>query len=154
MSVETVTPDGFGKALQKLIYEESEETKLIVDEVSKTEANTVVREVKQSSAVFNKRSKKGSYKTGWRKRRDKSVSGYYMYTVYHNAPKYRLTHLLENGHAIWVWKRLPGTRSDGKQNGKAVPTGRRTSPRPHIRPVAEKSAERYFAEIKRRLTKQ
>ena len=70
----------------------------------------------------------GAYAKGWRL----SKSTFYLAPtrfVLHNATRYRLTHLLEHGHA---------TRSGG-----------RTQARPHVGPVEAKVVESYTAGAER-----
>ena len=81
----------------------------------KTVAKETVREVKKNSPTDT-----GEYKKSWGQTTVRETSGSLVISV-HNRKHYRLTHLLENGHA------LVG--------------GGRTRAQPHIAP-AEKFAER------------
>lgn len=72
--------------------------------------------------------RKGRYAKGWR--RKKTRNGY----IIHNAtPHYRLTHLLEKGHA--------------KRGGGRV------AARPHIQPVEEKMIKDYEKRVERAIKK-
>lgn len=96
-------------ALSEYTNEVREELEIAKEEV----AQEALEQLKASSPVGNR----GDYAKGWRIKRVNSVygKGY----ILHNATNYRLTHLLEKGHA----KR----------------TGGRTKAQPHIG-IVEKSA--------------
>lgn len=65
----------------------------------------------------------GSYKKGWRLKKEKGS------VIIHNKTDYQLTHLLEKGHANV--------------------NGGRTPARPHIAPVEEKIVDKYINQVKR-----
>jgi hypothetical protein len=69
----------------------------------------------------------GEYSKHWSYKRDADIKGRYKYSmvVYSKKPEYRITHLLENGHA---------KRNGGRVEGK-----------PHIKP-AEKHAKEILSE--------
>ena len=79
-----------------------------------------VKELKSTSPKRNRR-----YAGSWRKRVDKGSN--FINIKIHNAKYYRLTHLLEYGHA---------TRSGG-----------RTKAQPHIQPIEEKANQRFIKEV-------
>ena len=79
-----------------------------------------VRELKTTSPK-----RKSKYAGSWRKKVDKGSN--FINIKVHNAKYYRLTHLLEYGHA---------TRSGG-----------RTKAQPHIQPIEEKANLRFIKEV-------
>ena len=79
-----------------------------------------VRELKTTSPK-----RKSKYAGSWRKKVDKGSN--FINIKIHNAKYYRLTHLLEYGHA---------TRSGGRTNAQ-----------PHIQPIEEKSNLRFIKEV-------
>ena len=98
-----------------------------VDETSK-EAVKKLRAAKPSGS--GDYSSWDEYDAGWTYKKTKGKKGDVMSTI-HNAKKYRLTHLLEKGHA--------------KVNGG------RTRAFPHIAPVAEEAETELLDNIKRRI---
>ena len=112
--------DDLAKEIAKALTEYSDE----VAEIMEQEKSEVAKEgVKQLKATSPKRN--GSYAKGWRVK--KNGKGY----IIHNAKHYRLTHLLENGHA---------TRNGGRT--KAIP---------HIAKVESNIIERFTKNIEKRL---
>lgn len=87
-------------------------------------ANEAVKELRQANPQGSgKYGSWGKYNRGWRAVRDKKTKGKFKYDmIVHNPLHYRLTHLLEKGHAI-----VKGGRTVG--SAKAFE---------HIEPVAEK----------------
>lgn len=79
-----------------------------------------VRELKTTSPKRNSK-----YAGSWRKKVDKGSN--FINIKVHNAKYYRLTHLLEYGHA---------TRSGG-----------RTIAQPHIKTIEEKANQRFIMEV-------
>lgn len=72
----------------------------------------------------------GSYAKGWTTKNGKKVKDMYSKVAY-NKKYYRLTHLLEFGHAT--------------RNGK------RTKAIPHIRPTEEKYKKEFVEELERKI---
>lgn len=69
------------------------------------------------------------YNSGWRVMQTKTDKRYHRKATIHNATKYRLTHLLEKGHAL-------------KNGGRARAF-------PHIAPVAEKCEDELVQNIRK-----
>ena len=80
----------------------------IVEKAVEETAKETVNELR----VTSPEGKTGDYSESWKKKRDKSKMGKYRYDmiVYSAKPDYRLTHLLEYGHAV---------RRGGRKIGKA-----------------------------------
>ena len=88
-----VSADGLADALNKIL----QETKELTDEAVQTSvdktAKDVVAKTKGAAPV-----RTGEYKRGWRSKVTRRTGrGAYGRTV-HNGPRYRLAHLLQNGH--------------------------------------------------------
>ena len=81
---------------QLKIYAEA--TVEIVESAVEETAKETVNELKVTSPV----GATGDYSESWKKKRNKNARGRYRYdmTVYSEKPNYRLTHLLEYGHAL------------------------------------------------------
>lgn len=97
----------------------SEEVNQQLEKAKSVVADETVAYLKTNSPVGNR----GKYAKGWRKKRE--GTGF----VVHNATDYRLTHLLEKGHA--------------KRNGG------RTKAEPHISDAERLAIERMGVEIQR-----
>lgn len=71
-----------------------------------TTANETVQKLKKTSPVGST----GDYSKSWAHKRDPNIKGKYRFSrvVYSKKPDYRLTHLLEHGHAKVNGGRVPG----------------------------------------------
>ena len=97
----------------------------VVDKVnasSERVGKAAVKRLKQTSPKDS-----GDYRKSWTMTTEKAVGQPHNRIVHARAPHYRLTHLLEHGHA--------------KVNGGRV------DPRPHIRPAEEEVIKQFVAEI-------
>ena len=92
----------------------SEKVDKAKDEVTDTLKADVIRDSPE---------RRPSYKKGWRIKKGLKSN------ILHNATDYRLTHLLENGHA-----KRNGERYEGK---------------PHIRPNEEKAVREFLKQVER-----
>lgn len=101
-----------------LIDEKAEKLKNLIQE------NAPVRYKKK----INKR-KKGKYKTSWKIKTTDDKFSRYEKTVYSSGNEYRLTHLLEKGHA--------------KKGGGRV------APRVHIAPARNQIEKEYIADVQK-----
>ena len=91
-----------------------------IKEIAEAIGEDAVGELKSTSPKRNRK-----YAGSWRKKVDKGKN--FINVKVHNAKYYRLTHLLEYGHA---------TRSGG-----------RTKAQPHIQPIEEKANQRFIKEV-------
>ena len=71
------------------------------------------------------------------------------YKWYVKSPDYRLTHLLEHGHAIWnaggaSLNRAAGVWHDGKPGGRSPAF-------PHIKPALDRMEKEYLEDLRRNL---
>lgn len=105
--------------LDEYSYEVQEE----LTKAAQNNANLAVSELKSSSGTYKIRT--GKYNKGWRVKEEKGRG--YINCIVHNATDWQLTHLLENGHT---------TRNGG-----------RTKAFVHIRPVEEKTINKYTKDV-------
>lgn len=103
------------------LTEYGQEVQKGISKSAKKVANKTVKTLKATSPKNT-----GKYAKGWRAKAEKEYAMSTSYIV-HNATDYRLTHLLENGHA----------------NAK----GGRTAARPHIRQAEEQAIEEFTQEV-------
>ena len=106
--------DDFLEAVQGELAEYANEVTEDVKESVKDVAKETVKEVKRRSPV-----RSGAYKKSWGKTQIYEGPGGIRITI-HNKKHYRLTHLLENGHAL--------------------KSGGRTKAYPHIKPAEDFAA--------------
>ena len=112
-------------AVMKALTEYSEEVAEDVDRAAKKTARQTARELRSGSATPERH---GDYKKSWSSKEQGKAD----YVVYAKAPHYRLTHLLEKGHA--------------KRNGKG-----RTKAFPHIGPAEDRAVAMFEQELKREI---
>lgn len=116
----------FSSQIAQILEDYGKEVKEVVNESIEAEAPKIVKELKKTSPKD-----RGEYAKGWKKKVDKDRLDGIAITVY-NEKHYRLTHLLEKGHAL---------RGGG-----------RTSPQPHIAPAQEKAEQDIIKEITEKLS--
>ena len=112
--------------MKELLDEYSETVKEVVEDAAKTTAKACVNELKNTSPKGPR-----GYARSWTSK--KQDGGWVVY----NKEHYRLTHLLENGHAI--------VNQFGKQPG-------RVNAIKHIAPVEESGIEKFQIKISRGLS--
>lgn len=121
--------DELSKFLQQDFLDYAGEVNKIVESECKEMANKLKTELSNDSSIPQSTSRQKHYKKSFAIKKGKDGE----YTIYNK--KYRLTHLLENGHDIYA-------------NG--VNTGKRTRAFPHWKQANDK-AQGLVAEIKKRL---
>lgn len=118
----SINIDQLGAAVTKALADEMELTEEVVADAVKQTATATVKEIRaKAKAEFPDGT--GDYAKSWTQKVDGSLkkTGKIARIVFAKAPFYRLTHLLENGHA-----KVNGGRVEG---------------RPHVAPAAEKAAK-------------
>ncbi len=121
-----ITIDELKDTIQKITKEYGEHAKRVLEESADIAADEAVKTLKSTSP---KRS--GKYAKSWAKKAELTVSGGPKRIVHVKKPHFRLTHLLEYGHA---------TRSGG-----------RTRAFPHIKPAEQEAIKRYEEELRKKL---
>lgn len=133
-----VKPADLSNAIMKYLQEYKEDIEEDVVDISNKVTKEARTELKSVSPKANKTVKlkggttvaPGSYAKSWSIKNGQKAKEIYSKVVY-NRKHYRLTHLLEFGHA---------TRNGG-----------RTKPMPHIRPTEEKYKEEFTQELEKRI---
>lgn len=127
----TIKPADFEKTVEKVLEEWAQVTEEAAAQGVIETAEKAVAELHQAHpAGSGEYGSWNDYNAGWTREKLKIKGEAYSETIY-NKTKYRLAHLLENGHA--------------KLNGG------RTRAFPHIAPVAEKAEDDLFKNIKKHI---
>lgn len=125
-----VSVDNLANEIAKTMKEYQGATEEVVDKAISDTAKDALEKLKNANpSGSGQYSDWKSYNKGWKIMQTKTDKRYHKKATIHNSTKYRLTHLLEKGHA------LVG--------------GGRTRAFPHIAPVAEKAEEELMDNIKR-----
>lgn len=106
--------DQLAAAIQRELSKYGDEVSDVVDKAVEKVAKDTASEIRGNASVTFDGT--GAYARSWAQKKQGKIR-----VVYSKAPHYRLSHLLENGHA--------------KVNGGRVPG------RPHISPAADKAAK-------------
>lgn len=112
--------DDLTDAITSMLTEYYEDVQEIVNDSAELAAKESVKVVRKIGD-FNDQS--GKYRKSWKVSKERNIIGDVKCTVHARAPYYRLTHLLEHGHAL--------------------PQGGRSKAYPHIKP-AEELAQNLF----------
>lgn len=121
MAKNNVKINGINNEIAKIMADYTKEVEVDLN-LAKT---TIAKQTAQNLKEISPKGNRGSYAKGW------TVSNINSKQVVHNKTDYRLTHLLENGHA-----KVNGGRVDGI---------------PHIRPAEEKAIEDFSNAVKEAL---
>lgn len=126
-----IKPADFEKSIEKVLEEWADVTEEAAAAGVIETAEMAVEELHNAHpAGSGKYGSWDDYNAGWTREKIKIKNGSYT-EIIHNKTKYRLAHLLENGHA--------------KLNGG------RTKAFPHIAPVAEKAEDELLKNIKKHI---
>lgn len=107
----------------------------VIDDAMKEVARESVEDLKAVRSFSSKGHPSGAYSKDWTYE-IQPVKRYTRMIVVYNEDHYQLTHLLESGHAKFLWGRSTGQNVQGF---------------PHIKPVEEKANEHLERAIERRL---
>ena len=126
----TIKPDQLAKEIEQALDDFAGVTEEACEKGVSETAKDAVQALRNAhppgSGQYNSWDK---YNTGWRVMQTKTDKRYHRKATIHNATEYRLTHLLEKGHAL-------------KNGGRARAF-------PHIAPVAENCEEELVKNIKK-----
>jgi len=117
-----ISIDQLAAEIAKGLAEYSQDVVEKVNVSSEKVGKAAVKQLKQTSPK-----KSGKYAKSWTVKTEPEVGQPHKRIVYVKAPHYRLTHLLEHGHA-----KAGGGRVEGK---------------PHIRPAEEMVIKEFMAEV-------
>lgn len=121
----TISPDKIDKAIKDALEDYADTVFLDLDDTVKKVAKDTVNNLKKTSPR-----RTGEYAKSWKKKMEKGrISSS---AIVYNEDHYRLTHLLENGHA--------------KVNGG------RTKAIPHIYQAEQNAIDQFTKELEERLT--
>ena len=126
----TIKPEEFSDYMNELLDQYGDEVYSITVSTLKDVSDQAVNELKTAGDFENHR-KRGGYRSTWTAELRKFASRFRVSAVIYNKKNYRLTHLLEHGHAIV--KR-------GEVVGKA-------SAKPHIEDVEEWAIKKFEQEL-------
>lgn len=116
----TISMNDLTGAVEAMVAENVRENKDAFNRNVRSAGRHAVSELKSTSPT-----RSGGYASGWKASSKTGSEGLVSVTV-HNAKKPGLTHLLEKGHAKWLWGR---------------PTGGRVRAFPHIAPAYESAVK-------------
>ena len=111
------------------------EVNVVIDEAMKEVARESVEDLKAVRSFSSKGNPSVHYSADWTYE-VQPVKRYTRMIVVYNQDHYQLTHLLESGHAKFLWGRSTGQSVQGF---------------PHIKPVEEKANEHLERAIERRI---
>lgn len=134
MAKQTIKPNDFSKAINKILEQYGDEVRVTIEDIITDAAKEATSELrKKSTGEF--KDVTGKYRKSWTKKITKSNVS--VEAVVYSRDQYRLTHLLEFGHAL---KR--GGRTIGKGKVQAFP---------HISDVNEMVINKVETELKKKL---
>ena len=129
MSRKTIQPVDLTAAVDELLGEYGEQVFDVMGDAI-TETSTMARDELRSVKYFSSNGNPtGAYSKSW-EYEQRLVKRYKQQATVYNEDHYRLTHLLESGHAKWLWGIKAGGRVEGFE---------------HIRPVND-NAQDYLIE--------
>lgn len=121
-----IKPDSLGYEIAKILTEYKDE----IDDVVIDTTNEVIKEAKNELIQVSPKGETGEYSAGWKVSLSQKGSSFFSRAVW-NKTHYRLTHLLEFGHA--------------------TKNGSHTKAQPHIRPTEEKYKCKFVDEFERKV---
>lgn len=124
----SIKPDQFAEAVERGLREYSAEVAENVKKAVVEEGKQCVKDIRANIDSAGITQRTGDYRKSWRSKKTAESPSTITVTVYAGSGQYRLTHLLEKGHA--------------KVNGG------RTRAFPHIAPAESAAAERLGKKVK------
>lgn len=124
------------KAIGAMIVTYGDDVNEVVDDAMKTVAEEAEESLRKVKTFSSKGNPTGEYSKDWDLLIE-PVKRYSRRFVVYNVDHYQLTHLLESGHAKYLW---------GKETGGQVQDYE------HIKPINDKAQDRIIEEIIERVT--
>ena len=125
-----VNIDGLADAVAQVLTAYGDHCVVATKRAVEKTAEECRKDIINGATVF----KGTKYAKSWRKKLAYSSAEENRYVVY--STKYQLTHLLEYGHAKWIYGYYTGGRVQG---------------RPHIRPAEQRAEQNLIRELKKEL---
>lgn len=125
-----VSIDGLADAITQVLTEYGDQCVVASKRAVEKTAEECRKDIMNGATVF----KGTKYAKSWRKKLVFSSADETRYTIY--STRYQLAHLLEYGHAKWIYGYYTGGRVEGK---------------PHIRPAEERAEQNLIRELKKEL---
>lgn len=123
-------------AIQAMLVTYGNDVNEVIDDAMLTVAREAEDELKNVKRFSPNGDPSGEYSKDWNLLVE-PVKRYSRRFVVHNAEHYQLTHLLESGHAKFLWGRETGNRVPGYE---------------HIRPINDRAQDRVIEEVIERIT--
>lgn len=120
-----IKPDLLGKEITKILNEYKDD----IDEVVVDITNEVIKEAKNELIAISPKGETGEYSKSWQISLSQKGKSFFSKAIW-NKKYYRLTHLLEFGHA---------TKNGGH-----------TKAQPHVRPTEKKYKSKFIDEFERK----
>ena len=124
----TIRTDELAKAITDILEDYEGATFDVIKDATDEVAKQVVEELQQTSPRSHGKRTSGDYAKGWKQKRQNVGANRYSRIAY-NYPHYRLTHLLEYGHAL--------------------PQGGRAKAEPHIAQAEQNAIRAFEQKVKR-----
>ncbi len=121
-----IKPDMLGKEIARILNEYKDD----IDEVVVDTTNEIIKEAKNEIISISPKGDTGEYSKGWKISISQKGKNFFSKAVW-NKKYYRLTHILEFGHA---------TKNGGH-----------TAAQPHVRPTEEKYKSKFTDKVERNL---
>ena len=137
MSKKKIKPVDLSATVDKLLAEYGDEVFDVLGTAIKETSEEAVQDLRSVNSFSSSGRHSGDYSNSWTYK-EQYVKRMQKEMIVYNEEHYRLTHLLESGHAKWLWGRS---------------TGERVQAFPHIAPVNDKAQETVVRKVEEAISK-